>query len=145
MCLFKNFPESKVVFKQKLNWFEKMLYQIDEKLDTQNFFIKLDGAYENNPKMHFIHAYQLKANLPLTIEYPSIYLSASEKRIFDQLKNPFVVLHLDTWSEKKYRQVYGINWEKIVEYLSSKNLDVIQIGKNPLHMPGTKYLEITTR
>jgi hypothetical protein len=75
MCLFKNYPDSKVVFKQKLNWFEKIFYKIDEKLNTQNFFIRLDGAYENNPKMHFLHAYQLKANVPLTTEYPRIYLS----------------------------------------------------------------------
>jgi ADP-heptose:LPS heptosyltransferase len=115
------------------------------KFKSQIFFISLEAAYENNPKMHFLHAYQQKAGLTCTDEYPKLYLSESEEKTFADLSGLLVVLHLDTWSEKNYRQVFGIEWEGIVQYLVEKKYQVIQIGKHPLHIPGTKYMKVSVR
>jgi Glycosyltransferase family 9 (heptosyltransferase) len=143
--LFKNYPLPNVKFINSLNFFERILYRIEKGLKIQKFFISLEAAYENKPKMHFLHAYQQKANLPFTEEYPRIYLDKKEEQYFGDLTTPFIVLHLDTWSEKNYRQVFGIDWEVIVKFLSEKKYQVIQIGKHPLEIPGTKFMKINIR
>lgn len=143
--LFQNYPLSQVVFKNRLNWFEKWLYRIDQKLQHPRFFIRLDMAYENHPKMHFLHAYQQNAALPFTEEYPKLYLNEDELTDHKDLQKPFAVLHLDTWSEKNYRQVFGIDWTVIAEFLKNKNIEVIQIGKAALNIRGTTYRQVDTR
>lgn len=137
--LFENYPADNVIFKNKLNVVEKFLGWLKVLK-----FILLDKAYETKPLMHFLHAYQLKAGVGKTDEYPRLYLNDFEKKEFANEK-PYVVLHIDTPSEKNYRRVYGINWGEVVAFLHSKNLQVIYPGDAANKIPGVKYYNTSIR
>lgn len=142
--LFQNYPLENVHFKKSLSFLERVLVSIEKHLGLQLFTINLENAYENKPDIHFLHAYEKKANLPLTREYPKLYLSQSEKgrRL---VKGKFVVLHIESFSDKKFRQIFGVNWEEIVSQLQSKGFKVIQIGINPQKIKRTTVLKTSLR
>ena len=137
--LFENYPAHNVIFKNKLNVVEKLLGWL-----KVFKFILLDKAYEARPQMHFLHAYQLEAGVPQKDEYPRLYLNDAERKEFSHEK-PYVVLHINTPSEKNYRKVYGINWEDVVAFLRSKNLQVISPGSQINPIPGVKYCNTSIR
>jgi ADP-heptose:LPS heptosyltransferase len=127
--LFENFPFKKVIFKKDLNSWEKALIRIEDKLNTHVLSLNLDNTYELEPMMHMLHAYQQKADLPLTQEYPKLYLSNSEKNS-PIISGDYVVLHIETFSERNYRQVHGVHWNEVVSYFITNNLKVVQVGVN---------------
>ena len=68
--LFSSMNYQNVIFKNNLNLFERFFSKIEKLLNTRFRFINLDDSYENHPKIHLLHAYQKKANLPFEITYP---------------------------------------------------------------------------
>jgi len=128
--LFYNFPYTNVIFKSDLNFFEKIISRVEYFFNTKILFINLDNAYEQDCENHFLHAYQRKAGLPETNEYPKIYLSEIEKIIPFFKSDRYVILHIESFSTKNYRQVYGIDWNEIVRYLKEKGYEVVLVGKN---------------
>jgi ADP-heptose:LPS heptosyltransferase len=143
--LFDNYPLHNVHFKEELNLFEKMLSRLGSLIKSPFLFINLDNAYEQHPKMHFLNAYQQKAGLPLTEEYPRIYFSAAEKEQVHIPAEKYVTLHIESFSTRNYRNVYGINWDEIVQYLGEKGYAVIQVGKNPDAIKGTRHVSTSIR
>lgn len=142
--LFENYPLPQVLFKDKLSFFEKLLLRF-EKLFGLNFLsVNLDGAYEESPCLHFLNAYQKKAKLPFTKEYPKLFLSDSEAKQ-RTIKGKYIVLHLESLSDKKYRQIYGIDWPKLVVYLKEKGYEVVQLGIQTPPLPGTTQLKTSIR
>ncbi len=143
--LFENYPLKNVFFKDDLSPFEKICWKIESALGVSLFFINLEMAYERSPKMHFLHAYQLKAGLSKTNEYPHIYFDEKEK--VSKLSNDkkYVILHLESLTDKNYRKVYGIDWAKVISYLGGKGFSVIQIGREDLNFPGAKYTGTSIR
>lgn len=142
-ALFENFPFTNVVFKDNLNIIEKVLARIESLLGTSLFFINLDRTYEKQPKQHFLHAYQQKAGLEKINEYPILYLSEKEK--VNDNSPAYAIIHIESYSDRNYRKVYGIDWSKIVSYIKSKGFVVIQVGKNPAEIPGCKSLKSDIR
>jgi hypothetical protein len=125
--LFENYPLPNVIFKSKLNFFEKCLYNIEKLCGISLFTICLDNVYEKDPGIHFLHAYQKHAGLPLKNEYPQLYLSAKEKE--QQVPgSKYVVLHIESFSEKNFRSVEGINWNEVVLYFRNLGYDVVQLS-----------------
>lgn len=143
--LFENYPLSNVVFKDKQNLREKMASRLALTFGNILGFINLDRSYEKKQNMHFLHAYQSHAHLPKTIEYPRLYLSEKEQKEMLVNSEKYVVLHLESFSDKNYRKVYGINWDHIVQYLKTKGFEIVTIGKNPQKINGTIYVNTDVR
>ena len=145
--LFQHYPLPNVRFVNHLSKLEKVLAGLDQFLTFPRFFISLDRAYEKNPKTHVLYAYQQKAGLPITHEYPRLYLSPEELafRHSEVGQRKYVVLHLESLAERNYRKVYGVNWEKIVSALTEKGFAVVQVGKEPLLIPGTIHAKTSVR
>ncbi|MDP9014739.1 MAG: hypothetical protein M3O41_19175, partial [Pseudomonadota bacterium] len=107
-------------------------------LPRTRLHIGLDQAYENNQKVHFLSAYQQAAGLPVTREYPRLYLSKVEDdfRPKEAGTGKYVVFHLESFATQDFRKIYGVEWGKIVSSLSARAFTVIQIGKDPAPIPG---------
>ncbi|WP_162852730.1 glycosyltransferase family 9 protein [Dinghuibacter silviterrae] len=137
--LFLNYPLSNVRFRSSLPFWRKILVRLGIRWRT----VVLDDAYEQSPHRHFLEAYQAKAGLPLVREYPRLYLSASEKALHPP--KPYVVLHLESFTDKNYRKVYGIDWNQVSAYLAGEGYAVYQLGKNPAPIEGVAHKETTLR
>jgi heptosyltransferase-3 len=143
--LFENYPLPNVVFKQKLNFAEKILWKLESVLNTSFLSVSLETAYEKRPKMHFLHAYQQQAGLPATREYPRIYLSDEECKKNLVTAPNYATLHIESFSDKNYRKIYGVDWDSVVQHLVKKGLTVIQIGKNPAPLKNTQHISTSVR
>jgi heptosyltransferase-3 len=143
--LFQHYPLANVVFKKKLTIAEKILIRLEALFGTSLFSISLEKAYEKRPKMHFLNAYQQQASLPVTREYPRIYLSEEELKKTFVADEKYVTLHVESFSTKNYRKIYGVNWDEIVQYITQKGFTVIQIGKEPISISGTQHISTSVR
>jgi ADP-heptose:LPS heptosyltransferase len=144
--LFLNYPLPNVVFKEKLGLFEKIWWKLESLLNTSIFSISLDMAYEKRPKMHFLNAYQQRAGLPLTREYPQLHLSAAElQKDLVPAGTPYAVLHIESFSNKNYRKVYGVDWNNVVQHLIEKGYTVVQLGKDPAPLKGVQHVRTSIR
>ncbi len=143
--LFKNYPYPNVIFKNKLSSIEKILSKVERLLHTTFFFINLEMSYEENPQEHFLYAYQRAAHLPLTDEYPKLYLSEEEinKKIvpFDK----YVVLHLDSVHSRNFRKIYGVDWAVIISYISSKGFKVVQLEEKSIKLEDGQSISTNLR
>jgi hypothetical protein len=142
--LFENFPYKNVFFKPDLPFFDKVLIGLEKLFGISLITLNLDEAYENRPTHHFLHAYQQKAKLPLTNEYPKLYLSQAEKNN-RLIADPYVVLHTESFSDKMFRQVYGINWEEVVAFLNAKGFKVVNAAIGPNDIKGTISVKTSVR
>jgi len=142
--LFENFPFSNVTFKSQLSFFEKVLIRLEKLAGINWLSVDLDNAYERKPELHFLNAYQHRANLPLTREYPKLYLSP-EETITKPFAEPYIVLHIETLSDKKFRHVYGIKWEQVTSFLQEKGFRVVQVGIGKEHVNGTIPMKTSVR
>ncbi|WP_207494254.1 glycosyltransferase family 9 protein [Aridibaculum aurantiacum] len=143
--LFENYPLPNVVFKTKLNLLEKVLSRVESFFGTRRWFINLDMAYENSPEKHFLNAYQQKAGLPCTEEYPQLFLGNEDNKGNLKMPKDYVVIHLESLSDKNYRKVFGVNWEEVVLYLKNRGFKIYQIGKSPEKIEGTEVLKTSIR
>lgn len=135
--LFENYPAPNVYFTKKPHIAVKLLIRLEQILGTSFATVNLDNAYEQRPKLHFLHAYQLKSGLPISDEYPQLYFSEAEKkRRF--VSGPYVVIHLESFSPVRSRQIYGVDWNQVVRYLKQKGLTVVQVGIGANQIPGTQ-------
>lgn len=141
--LFENYPLPNVVFKSRQSIFEKLLSRLALWTKVPRY-INLDMAYERNPKVHFLHAYQMKSSLPQTIEYPKLHLTKQEEQQC-LVDSKYVVLHLDSESDKNFRRVFGVDWNKIVRYLSEKGYKVVQVGAASSNIENVEYLKTDLR
>ena len=142
--LFQNYPFKNVQFKSELTFFEKVLIRIERFFGTHFFSIELDNAYEKTPKMHLLSAYQLKASLPVTQEYPHLYLTDAEKAN-NRFLNRYAVLHMESFSERNYRTVHGVNWESVVDYLGTIGIQTIEIGTKEKTVKNAMFVKTSIR
>jgi hypothetical protein len=142
--LFKNFPYQNVYFKSNLSLWEKCLIFFEKKMGIQLFTLNLDTAYEIKPHLHLLNAYQEKALLTKTVEYPKLYLSSEEEQN-RVVKEKYVVLHLESFSNKPYRQIFGVDWNKIVQFFTKQGLKVVQIGLSSTPIENTISFQTSIR
>lgn len=128
MELFDNYPLSNVRFQYRLKKREKIRLFLENLFAIKKYFINLNGAYENKPKQHILQSYINYANISIPFSKPQLYLSEVEKKelIFD---GKYVVLHLENSLGKNYRNIYGVDWNYICNFIKSKGYKVIQVGK----------------
>jgi ADP-heptose:LPS heptosyltransferase len=143
--LFANYPLPNVVFKEKLGVAEKIWARLESIFNTALLAVSLDGAYEKRPKMHFLNAYQLQAGLPVTREYPQLYLSEAELKKDLVPAGKYAVLHIESFSDKNYRKIYGVDWDNVVEYLIEKGFRVVQLGKAPAPLKNVQHVRTSIR
>lgn len=142
--LFENFPANNVVFKNNLNILEKIILKIESFFSISIWFINLDGSYENNPQCHFLEAYFKKANINSTLRYPRLFLT-NDEIVKNSFYDDYVILHLESFSGKNYRSVYGIDWEKVVKHINEMGLLVLQINKNDSIIKGSISIKTDLR
>ena len=142
--LFEHYPAANVQFKKELSFIERAIIVLEKKLGLHLLTLNLDDAYEKRPDMHFLHAYQQEAALPLTTEYPRLHLSPAEKELL-LVKGPYAILHLESFSDKKFRQIYGVDWTAVVASLNAQGLQVVLMGTNPGDIGGTIRVKTTIR
>jgi ADP-heptose:LPS heptosyltransferase len=143
--LFQNYPLFNVRFRSSLSFPERVLLRLERVLGTRLCSIDLDGAYEHSPHHHFLEAYQEKAGLPIMKEYPRLYFSDAEKNAAVGIERPFVVLHLESLTDKNYRKVYGIDWPVIVNRLRAEGYHVVQLGQHPEPLADVEHRNTTLR
>jgi ADP-heptose:LPS heptosyltransferase len=143
-ALFENYPLPNVVFKDRLNVFEKILYRFEDLINVNFLTINLDMSYERDPKRPILHAYESKAGLPLVSEYPRIYLSEPEKAFPEDMPEKYVILHIESFT-RNFRQVFGIDWPTIISFISKLGFTVVQIGKDPVPIQGSIIKKPTIR
>lgn len=143
--LFENYPLPNVVFKEELNFAEKLLWKLESFFKTSRFCISLEMAYEKRPNMHFLNAYQQQAGLPFTREYPQLHLSKEELQQNLVPAEKYAVLHIESFSNKNYRKVYGVDWNNVAQYLIGKGFTVVQLGKAPAPIEDVQHIPTTIR
>ena len=143
--IFNNYKHKNVIFKKELNIFEKILHALEKLLNTSILFISLENAYEKDSKQHILNAYQQKSALALSEKYPKIYFSEEERMKNIVHFDNYVVIHLESFSSRNYRKVYGIEWDKITSYLTEKGFKIILIGKNKYEFENTIYIKTNLR
>jgi heptosyltransferase-3 len=143
--IFNNYKHKNVIFKKELNIFEKILHALEKLLNTSILFISLENAYEKDSKQHILNAYQQKSALALSEKYPKIYFSEEESRKKIVNFDNYVVIHLESFSTRNYRKVYGIEWNEITTHLSEKGYKIILIGKNKYEIGNAVYIKTDLR
>ena len=138
--LFCHYPLPNVRFTSRLNLWEKIRWALQNKMAIGHSFVDLEHAYEKDSKKHFLHAYQQAAGVPSTCEYPRLLLTADEEtyRPAEAGEGRYVVLHLESLTDRNYRNIFGVEWEKVVSHLAEKGFATVLIGKEPVPVPGAR-------
>ena len=115
-----------------INYFGSHYFKIHhpQELDGRAVYreINLDMAYETYPKQLHLKSYYQMCGVPESeweIRKPKLTVEYDHKQF--KLFKKYVIIHNDIRNELP-RNIYGIDWEKIVEYFKSDGYDVIQIG-----------------
>jgi len=89
--------------------------------------IDLDMSYENNPKQLALRSYYDTCGITGgEIRNSRLYFNLPpEQALFQN----YVVIHCDD-TGIPHRNVNGVNWEIVVDFLNAEGYNVIQIGKN---------------
>lgn len=121
------------------------MHALENLLNTSILFISLENTYEKDSKKHILNAYQKKSKLEISEKYPKIYFSEEERMKNIVHFDNYVVIHLESFSSRNYRKVYGIEWDKIISYLTEKGFKIILIGKNKYEFENTIYIKTNLR
>lgn len=91
------------------------------------YVIDLDMSYEKTPKQLALKSYYETCGImDGEIRNSKLYSGVTIKnKLF---RNKYVVIHNDD-TGIPHRNVYGINWDLVAEYLKNKGYDVFQVGK----------------
>lgn len=92
-------------------------------------YLNLDMSYESDPKKLHLKAYYEFAGVPESeqvIRNPNLNVAVDKSTTLFPYK--YVCLHIDKRGQEG-RNIYGIDWDYIVEYLERKGYTVFQIGK----------------
>lgn len=145
--LFENYPLKNVIFKNELSFLEKLLVRAGKFPLINKLVTNLDDCYEQSPKQPLLCAYQQKALVEYREDYPRLFLSDEEKRMFNSLKEKgaYTILHVDNKALKNFRKAYGINWQKIVQLLNEKGKNVYLIGAEDPKIIGATFIPTTIR
>ncbi len=142
--LFQNYPFPHVQFVHNNVKAYKRAAKLLHWCRLKNHVVYLNDTYEKQPHMHFLHAYQQVAGIPVCDEYPRLYLTEAEKERFAHLP-PYAVIHLETTSSWNHRQVYGIDWQEIVDYLHSMGVTPYFIARNPTTEQLPYFIDVDVR
>jgi len=110
--------------------------EIDQRLLKDARFINLDMAYEITPaRLHLKSYYETCGIQDGEIRNPKLSLPFDHKNPQAKLFKKYVVLHLDKRAQEA-RNVYGVDWYRVVGRLKVMGYEVINIGNG-------EHIEIT--
>lgn len=93
--------------------------------DVEYLHIDLNKAYEINPKkLHLQSYYDIAGIMDGKIRNPKLNFPITKD---NKLFKKYAVLHIDKRNEP-YRNIYGVNWNQVVEYLKVIGYDTILVG-----------------
>lgn len=88
-------------------------------------FINLDMSYEMYPQQNRLKTYfEFAGIVNPELNRATLYPKSNEKT---KLFKKYCILHIDE-KDLPHRNVYGVNWEKVVDYLEFLGYAVFQIG-----------------
>jgi len=91
--------------------------------------INLDMAYEVTPKrLHLESYYEMSGIQDGELRNPKLTLDFNPRLLENKLFPKYVVLHLDR-REQPGRNIYNIDWYRVVQELNKRGYTVINIGK----------------
>lgn len=109
------------------------LQEIDQRLLQTATFINFEMAYEVKPDQLHLKSYFEFANiseeeyLPY-LETPKLSVGfqvTKETKLFEK----YALFHVDNRAQP-HRNVYGVNWEEVVQYVQSLGYTAIQVGRD---------------
>lgn len=96
--------------------------------------IDLDMAYEVRPRqLHLKSYFEMCGITDYTLRNPRLYYPSHPST---NLFNKYVIVHIDE-RDTAHRNIYGIDWRQVEEFLASKGCQVIQIGRSHHQHVGT--------
>lgn len=97
--------------------------------NVKHEYLNLDMSYESDPKKLHLKTYYEFAGVPESeqlIRNPKLNVAVDKSTTLFPYK--YVCLHIDKRGQEG-RNIHGIDWDYIVEYLERKGYTVFQIGK----------------
>lgn len=95
------------------------------------FFKIIRLKYEQYPQLSCQDAYAKILKLEnFTPRRPQ--LKFRETALTEKLKKPYVIVHTETASELNYRKIYGVDWEKVAEFIIGQDYSYFQVENNAL-------------
>lgn len=90
--------------------------------------IDMNTAYECNPRqLHLKSYFEIAGITDYVLRNPKLnYQVNDSNRIFKR----YVVLHIDE-RETEHRNIHGVNWAQVIEFIQGQGYEVIQIGQGP--------------
>jgi len=103
--------------------------ELDGRVMENARYINLDMAYEIRPQqLHLKSYYEMCGITDGPIVNPRLRLPFDHKDPLAKLFKKYIVLHIDVRPQQG-RNIYGVDWGKIVAYLNSMDFTVVQIGR----------------
>ncbi len=143
--LFDNYPLHNVKVTAIPPGWQRALIKVLNFFSGGKIYHRLDSCYEKTPKKHILHSYQSYFSLPLTEEYPVIFLNDEERKPLAGMPSKYIVLHLEPSSIYNFRKVYGVDWNEIIYWLKEKGVAVITTGNSPLPFKDTVFFKGSLR
>ena len=102
--------------------------EMDSRLMQKARVISLDMAYESNPEqLHLLSYFEMAGIQDGEIRNPKLALQFNPKVAEYKLFKKYCVFHNDRRVQEG-RNIHGVDWDAVVDYLSGKRYTVIQIG-----------------
>jgi ADP-heptose:LPS heptosyltransferase len=106
------------------DYYIKHISDMDERI-TPERFIDLDGAYEKKPKQLVLKSYFEEAGIKdYTLQNAKLNYPIDQR---NKLFRKYVVIHCDD-TDMPHRNIRGVNWKKVRQWLEAKGYTVFQVG-----------------
>lgn len=127
-------PQSNLELFMQHDYSVKHISQMDERIVPEKF-INLDGAYESKPTQLVHRSYFEAAGLEYVTSKPILkYPIDNRNKLFIKC----AIIHIDD-TDMEHRNIKGVNWKAVREYLTEKGYSVFQVGKRK-HEAAATYI-----
>lgn len=129
-ALFEDYPLNNVVFKENIHWLVKVWLRFEQILGLSWLGLNLENSYEKQPKKHLLEVYTSLAGLPFKREYPWLQWAVSPTT--QRIDENYIVVHLSAKSAAhNFRNVHGVEWSKVFNFLEDNGYTIVEIGDSP--------------
>jgi hypothetical protein len=109
--------------------------EVDPKILANATEIDLDMSYESTPEqLHLLSYYQMAGIEDGEIRNPQLFTGYDYRNHDFKLFRKYCVLHIDERPQEG-RNIYGVDWDETISYLSAKGYTVVQIGQGKHIVP----------
>jgi ADP-heptose:LPS heptosyltransferase len=109
--------------------------EVDQQMLANAKRVNLDMSYESTPeRLHLSSYYEMAGIQDGQIKNPKLFTGYDYKNLDHKLFRKYCVLHIDDRAQPG-RNIYGVNWDAVVAYLSENGYTVVQIGHGKHTVP----------